>query len=303
MRQATQLSQIGEDALLSHLLSCAPPASDTLILGPGDDCAIVPRDAQWDTLLKTDAVVEGVHFSADTEPELIGRKALARAVSDIAAMGGMPEHALVTLMVHRTRTVELLAGIYRGLAALASDFGIALAGGETSSLPQDGLAISVALTGRVERGEAVLRSGGKPGDIICVSGRLGGSFESGRHLSFTPRVGLARQLRELGLRPRAMMDISDGLAADLPRLARASGCDYEIEEALLPCHPGCTPRQAMNDGEDYELLLALAPEQAALLPAHPELDLTPIGHLIPGSAHATPGGWQHFSSTAYNSQA
>ena len=289
----TTLTQLGEDAALQQLLSVLPPAAGSLLVGPGDDCAVVPRDREWDTLLKTDALVEGVHFTPDSPPELIGRKALARAVSDIAAMGGLPEHALVTLLVHPSRSVEHLRGIYRGLCALAAQFGIAIVGGETSSLPHDGLALSIALTGRVERGRAILRSGGKPGDVLCVTGKLGGSFESGRHLTFTPRVEWARQLTAGALRPHAMMDISDGLATDLPRLARASGCDYELDTAALPCHDGCTTRQALSDGEDYELLLALPPEAAAQLPHHPYL--TAIGRLIPGSAHTLSGGWQHFT--------
>lgn len=295
------LSGLGEEAVLQRLLSAfGSPAHDAgLLLGPGDDCAIARRDDVWDTLLKTDALVEGVHFTPDTPPHLIGRKALARAVSDVAAMGGLPELALVTLLVHGSRSVELPEGIYAGMAELAAEFGIALAGGETSSLPQDGLAVSVALTGRVERGQAVLRSGGRAGDVLFVSGALGGSFESGRHLSFIPRVRLARHLLAIGLRPHAMMDLSDGLAVDLPRLARASHCGFVLKEEALPRHAGCTVRQALSDGEDYELLLALSPEQAAQLPAHPELDLSPIGYLTEGDAQAMPGGWLHFSSSSY----
>ena len=295
---ATPLSQLGEEAVLSRLLKHAPAADSSLLQGPGDDCAVVRRNEEWDTLLKTDALVEGVHFSPGTEPHLIGRKALARAVSDIAAMGGLPEHALVTLMVHPSRPVEQLEGVYCGLRELAEQFGISLAGGETTALPAEGLALSVALTGRVKRGQAILRSGGQVGDVLCVSGRLGGSFESGRHLSFTPRVELAQQLLTLGLRPHAMMDLSDGLAMDLPRMARASGCAFELDAAALPCHPGCTARQAMEDGEDYELLMALPPELAARLPQHPQLALTPIGRLVAGHSRALPGGWQHFSSPA-----
>lgn len=291
----TPLNQLGEDAVLARLLSALPAAAPSLLVGPGDDCAVVQRDAHWDTLLKTDALVEGVHFTPDTPPALIGRKALARAVSDIAAMGGLPEHALITLMVHGSRAVEQLQGIYAGLGELAARFGISLAGGETSALPQQGLAISLTLTGRVERGRAILRSGGRAGDVLCVSGKLGGSFASGRHLSFTPRVELARKLAAGPLRPSAMMDLSDGLAADLPRLARACGCDFALDTHALPCHAGCTPQQALNDGEDYELLLALPPAAAQQLPQHPELDLTCIGQLTPGTAHSLSGGWQHFS--------
>ena len=299
MPEPTPLHRLGEEAVLHRLLSHLPAAHADLLLGPGDDCAIARRDAEWDTLLKTDALVEGVHFTPDTPPQLIGRKALARAVSDIAAMGGLPEHALITLMVHPARPVELLEGIYSGLAALAAEFGISLAGGETTSLPQDGLALSITLIGKVERGCAVLRSGGQPGDVLLVSGALGGSFESGRHLSFTPRVEQARALLRLGLRPHAMMDLSDGLAADLPRLAHASRCGFELHETALPCHPGCTTQQALCDGEDYELLLAMPPALAAQLP--PQLGFTAIGRLTVGAAPPVSGGWQHFSSSPHDS--
>lgn len=287
------LSQVGEDAALARLLRAFPDHGPDLLVGPGDDCAVTPRDTQWDTLLKADALVESVHFTPDTPAPLIGRKALARAVSDIAAMGGLPEHALVTMMAHPSRSLEFLESIYRGMAELARDFGISLAGGETTSLPHDGLAISVTLIGRVERGQALLRSGGIPGDILCVSGALGGSFQSGRHLTFTPRVDLARRLIEHGLRPHAMMDISDGLAADLPRMARACGCDFALHYDRLPRHAGCSIEQALSDGEDYELLIALPPEleQAAL-----DHGLSVIGALVSGSAHSMSGGWQHFSS-------
>ena len=290
------LSQLGEDAVLRRLLPHLT-GNETLLVGAGDDCAVAARNEEWDTLLKTDAVVEGVHFTRDTAPERIGRKALARAVSDIAAMGGVPEHALVTLLVHPRRGVELLEGIYRGLARLAGEFGISLAGGETTALPQDGLAISVALTGRVEHGRAVLRSTAHPGDFLYVSGKLGGSFESGRHLDFTPRVLLARALMEHGLRPSAMMDLSDGLGTDLPRLAAASRCGFEVDEASLPLHEGCTPRQGICDGEDYELLMSFPPELAERLSgAHLPTPITRIGRLTDGGGQNLPSGWQHFTA-------
>ena len=292
----TPLSQLGENTILQRLLQHLP-ANEHLLVGPGDDCAVVRGDAEWDILLKTDVVVESVHFTPDTEPERIGRKALARAVSDIAAMGGIPEHALVTLLVHRERPVELPEGIYRGMRALAELYGISLAGGETSALPFDGLVINVALTGRVERGRAVLRSGARPGDLLCVSGKLGGSFPSGRHLDFEPRVTLSRYLMERGLVPSAMMDLSDGLATDLPRLVEASCCGFEMEQNLLPLHEGCSIQQALSDGEDYELLMTFAPEiynslnQAAL-----PVPVTCIGKIVPQNRENLGCGWQHFSA-------
>lgn len=290
---STPLSQLGENAVLERLLRQLTTQAP-MLTGPGDDCAVVPRNDKWDTLLKTDVVIENVHFTPDTAPERIGHKALARAVSDIAAMGGLPEYALITLLMHPSRPIEQAEGIYRGLNALAARCGLSVAGGETSSLPYDGLVINVALTGRVEHNRAILRSGGHPGDIICVSGPLGGSFPSGHHLDFEPRLQLARQLMEQGPRPTAMMDLSDGLGSDLPRLAAASRCGYEIHPDKLPLNPGCTPQQGISDGEDYELLLTFAPRDFECLPADLRHSIFPIGTLTECATSAITPGWQHF---------
>ena len=289
----TSLSQLGENEILSRLLRQLRPSAPMLV-GPGDDCAVVTRNDEWDTLLKTDVVVEGVHFLRETEPRRIGRKALARAISDIAAMGGIPEHALITILVHSKRSVHLLEELYTGISEMAAMFGVSVAGGETSSLPYDGMVINVALIGRVERGKAILRSGGMPGDIICVSGPLGGSFPSEHHLDFIPRVELARALMNRGTLPSAMMDLSDGLAADLPRLATACRCGFELEEKSIPVNPGCNVLQALNDGEDYELLMTFSPESLHLQETLSELSLIPIGKLTKNVNNTLTGGWQHF---------
>lgn len=296
----TPLHQLGENAIIHQLLQDIA-TNEQVIVGPGDDCAVCQGDEQWDTLLKTDVVVEGVHFLRDTEPALIGRKALARAISDIAAMGGIPTHALITLLAHPDRELESIQSIYReGMNPLARQYGISLVGGETSMLPDDGLIINVALTGQVERGRAVLRSGAQEGDIICVSGSLGGSFTSGRHLDFEPRITLARHLMDLKLEPSAMMDLSDGLAMDLPRLARCSQLGYKIDTNLLPCHPHCNANDALSDGEDYELLMTFSPSRWAELQKHTlPTPVTAIGQLLQKEASAgrsqqLSGGWSHF---------
>ena len=289
----TPLHTLGENAVL-HKLLAKLHSDESLIVGPGDDCAVVARNEEWDALLKTDVVVENIHFTPDTPPQLIGRKALARAVSDIAAMGGIPEHALITLLVHPKRDVEQLEGIYEGISQLAAQFGVSIAGGETSSLPIDGLAINVALTGRVEKGRAILRSGGRPGDIICVSGPLGGSFPTQHHLLFTPRVELARELLHSDCCPTSMMDLSDGIAVDLPRLAAASQCGFILEPEQIPCNPECSISQALKDGEDYELLFTVAEEHLDDIVAK---GLFPIGKLCSDLQKNTlSGGWQHFTT-------
>ncbi len=296
----SSLSQLGENAILQELLQQLPSHPE-LILGPGDDCAVIAGTEQWDYLIKTDVIVENIHFLPDSSPALIGRKALARNISDIAAMGGIPTHALITLLVHPSRSMESLRELYHeGICPLARQYGISIAGGETSSLPQDGLIINISLVGKIERGEAVTRTGAQAGDIIAVSGRLGGSFPSERHLSFEPRLDLARFLLCKGYRPTSMMDLSDGLATDLPRLCLASGCGYDIQLDQLPCHEGCSPEAALRDGEDYELLLTFSPSTWETLATETALPtpLHAIGHITREGYSPTPQGkdWQHFNN-------
>jgi thiamine-monophosphate kinase len=297
------LSDIGEDALVTRLIAGLPCEASSVRVAAGDDCAevLAPLPGQ-SLLLKTDVLVEDVHFTRAMPPELVGHKALARAISDIGAMGGLPQHGLVTLVLPGDVEVAWLESLYAGLRRCAGAYGVSIVGGETSRGRQ--LMVNVALTGWVETGRAVLRSGGQVGDAVLVTGWLGGSFASGRHLSFEPRVHEARWLAT-NAEIHAMMDLSDGLGSDLPRLARASGCEASVEATLLPCHTGCTPEQAWSDGEDYELLLAvpmssLATLQAAWTARFPHLALSCIGQLVaPGTgslpAFARQGGWDHFA--------
>jgi thiamine-monophosphate kinase len=291
------LGDVGENALLERLLRDLP-AGAGVIAGPGDDCAIVgrPRDRVW-TLLKVDCVIEGIHFDADADPRRVGWKALCRAISDIAAMGGEPRHALITIAAPRATELRWLDGLYDGIRRAARRFGVGIVGGETARSPR-GIFINVALTGEVERARCIRRSGGRSGDLLYVTGRLGGSI-GGHHLDFIPRLAEARWLTT-HFRIRAMMDLSDGLAADLPRLAAASRCGFAIEPGLIPRRRGCTPEQAFGDGEDYELLFAIEPVTSALerqwRSAFPRVPLARIGALTPVSP-VTPYpslGFDHF---------
>lgn len=293
------VADLGEDALLARLLRRLPEGKN-VVAGPGDDCAIIgsPRAARWQ-LLKTDCVIEGVHFLAETDPRRVGWKALCRAISDIASMGGEPRHALVTVAVPRTQPVRWLEGLYAGLGRAARRHGVGIVGGETARSPGP-VFIDIALTGEVERRQCIRRSGGKPGDVLYVTGRLGGSI-AGKHLDFQPRLAEARWLsREC--RPTAMMDLSDGLASDLPRLAAASGCAFELDPAAVPRTRGCTVENALSDGEDYELLFAVPQRLATSLEVRwqktfPKLLLSPIGTLVPLSRtrnHHHPLGFDHF---------
>ena len=287
------LSDLGEDALVARLTR-GLPRNASLLLGPGDDCAVAGRrsDALW-TLLKTDCVIEGVHFTSETDFARVGWKALARNVSDIAAMGGEPQHALITVALPPGLDVAKADALYKGLRRCARKFGVSIAGGETARSPGP-VFVSVALTGCVERRRCVTRAGGKPGDVLFVTGRLGGSL-AGKHLDFTPRLHEARWLTE-HFHLHAMMDLSDGIGADLPRLARASRCGFELGE--LPLTQGCSREAALSDGEDFELLFAVAPRQAARLEAvwpFQKLPLTRVGVLTANTKHLPVHGFDHFA--------
>jgi thiamine-monophosphate kinase len=252
-------------------------------------------------LLKTDCVVEGVHYHPNEEPARVGWKALCRTLSDVAAMGGEPLHALVTIFSPEDRRVGYWRSIYRGLSNAAKRFGVGIIGGETSR--SQCAAISVAMVGRVEADRLVTRSGGRPKDILCVTGTLGGSL-AGRHLDFVPRIVEGRWLGKWRY-ARAMMDLSDGLAADLPRLAAASNCSFRVDVDAVPTARGCDSRRALSDGEDYELLIAVSPQMLERLrrswrKTFPRLQLTAIGELTePGTPPVgIPPGFDHFLPAA-----
>lgn len=301
-------------------LTAALPTNAAVVLGPGDDCAVLAGgspDQQW--LFKTDAVVEGIHFTRATSPEKIGRKALARGLSDIAAMAGTPTAALVTLALPRDFDPALVQRIYAGLTELAHAHGVAIVGGETTTNP-DRLLLSIALLGQVPRDQAIRRAGAKVGDAIFVTGTLGGSI-SGHHLDFTPRLAEARWLAE-HFRPHAMLDVSDGLAGDLRHLLNASGVGAELLKSAIPisraakeiARRGDAAKPAfvaaLTDGEDFELLFTVASQHAVpLLDAwkvrFPDVKLSCIGKIIAapgirlrdqtGVRPLTAHGYVHFS--------
>ncbi len=294
------LSDIGEDELIARLTGLMPRPVDPLA-GPGDDCAVIDLGPLSPNLLllKTDALVADVHFLPTAPARAVGWKAVARVTSDFAAMGGQPAHFLITLALPASTAVGWVEDLYRGMADCLEKHGGVLAGGETSSVPPGSAAvISIAATGTVARENLVLRSTGRVGDVLLVTGRLGGSLQ-GKHLNFTPRLAEAGWL-VAHYAPRAMMDLSDGLAKDLPRLAAASGCGFAIAQAAVPLTAGCTVAAALGDGEDFELLFAIAPEWVAGLladweVAFPLLPLTVIGRLVAAEAgQVLEGGWDHF---------
>jgi thiamine-monophosphate kinase len=241
------------------------PAGSPVVLGIGDDCAIYrPRGSADDLLFTSDLIVEGSHFVRGSHtPAELGRKALARSLSDIAAMGGEPRFCLVALCVPLWLTDQQTDRFFDGILQLAAETGTVLAGGDLSH--GERLVCDVTVCGAVPRGTALLRGGARPGDEIYVSGPLGGAAlgfatHKGkawkRHRTPEPRLALGKLLREK-LRATAAMDLSDGLSLDLRRLCLASGVAAEIVDP--PRFPGATFEQALHGGEDYELLFTIRP--------------------------------------------
>jgi len=226
----------------------------------GDDCAVLPAGKLGQSqLFASDMLVEGVHFTRKDPAERVGWKALAVNVSDVAAMGGVPTAAVVSIGLPRRITSVFVKRLYQGINRCARRFGLDVVGGDTVRAGQ--LVIDVAILGAVDRKQLVLRSGAKVGDQLLVTGRLGGAVGSGRHLTFTPRLREA-QLLVKQARLHAMMDLSDGLLIDLPRLCRASQVEAAIQVDHIPCHKGIGWERAIADGEDFELLMA-APKKEA----------------------------------------
>lgn len=282
-----------EFELIARLTRDLPTNASTRV-GPGDDCAVLDLGVpdRW-LLFKTDAVVEGVHFEKSAAPERIGHKALARCLSDIAAMAGTPSHALVTLALPPGFDLAFVQGLYAGLKALAARHGVALVGGETTTDPER-VWLSIAVLGTVLPGKCPLRSGAKPGDALFVTGELGGSL-AGRHLDFEPRLAEARWLVQ-HCPVHAMIDLSDGLAGDLRHVLEASAVGAELRAASVPisraarqaARASSTARSplaaALTDGEDYELLFTVAGRDAVPLldgwkKAFPTLRLTCLGKI------------------------
>ncbi|HXU77044.1 MAG TPA: thiamine-phosphate kinase [Methylomirabilota bacterium] len=287
---------MNEFELISRLTRSLP-TNKSVVAGPGDDCAVIDFGLPDRLLLfKTDAVVQGIHFEPGTAPDKIGHKALGRCLSDIAAMAGTPTAALVTLALPREFDPAFLDGVYGGINTLARRYEVAIVGGETTTNPER-ILISIALLGWAPRGKAVLRSGAEVGDALFVTGELGGSL-AGKHLEFEPRLAEARWLAQ-HFSVHAMIDLSDGLAGDLPHLLKASQVGAELLATSIPIsrqarlaakgesatRPALTA--ALSDGEDFELLFTVAGRDAvpvldAWRKQFPNLALTCIGRITAG---------------------
>jgi len=257
----------------------------------GDDAAVVR--IQGDAVLKTDQVIDGVHFlSRSAKPESIGHKAIARALSDIAAMGCYPVFAVAAMAVPRRSRMAHLKRVFVGMDRTARAFGVSIVGGDVSSHDAP-LAITVSLLGETRGLKAVRRSGARVGDLVLVTGPLGESIR-GKHLAFVPRVreGLVFNRR---YSVHAMIDVSDGLVVDLGHLCEESGVAAELWAERIPCVGSL--ESALYDGEDYELLLAANPEASERI-ARARLAVA-IGRIRAGSGvhlagrRLRPRGWEH----------
>lgn len=278
-------------------------------VGPGDDAAVVRCGGQ-DVVVTVDQVLDGVHFVlAEHGPKAAGRKALARNLSDIAAMAAVPIGAVVSVALPKGFARADAEAIYTGLRELGDEFACPLVGGDLSAWDSP-LAISVTVFGRPGGAGPVLRSGARAGDAVCVTGAFGGAWRSRRHLEFVPRIREARALAEQ-FELHALIDVSDGLARDLGHVCRASGLGAEIAAEAVPIHPDAADTDdplaaALGDGEDYELLAALPAAQAERLVREQPLAIpvSRIGTLVGAKtltlAHADgrreelpPTGWEH----------
>lgn len=271
------------------------PPHPLLRIGIGDDAAVLRWPTGGELVVTTDAITDEVDFLlAETDPRLVGHKALGVNLSDLAAMAAEPVGAVVSMVLPRKGArgldaKELAIELYHGMLPLAERFGVAIAGGDTNTW--DGpLAISVTAFGRVTARGPLKRSGAKPGDVVLVTGALGGSI-LGRHLQFEPRVREALLLNER-YELNAGMDVSDGLALDASRLATASGCGIALRLDMIPISPDAkrlaacdrvSPLEhALGDGEDFELLLTAPPEAAERIVRDQPLDvpMTIIGECV-----------------------
>jgi thiamine-monophosphate kinase len=270
------------------------PTNSWVVTSAGDDCAVLDSGQPGRYLLfKTDAIVQGIHFEPEADPVRVGHKALARCLSDIAAMAGRPIAALVTIALPKTFDADYIEKIYEGMSAVARKFGVAIVGGETTTNPERVL-ISISLLGDVASDRCILRSGAKAGDALFVTGELGGSIAE-KHLHFEPRLAEAHWLAE-NFPVHAMIDLSDGLAGDLRHILNASKVGAEIRAASIPVSRaaklqvrlkpnGKTPLIcALSDGEDFELLFTAPTQHAvALLDGwkkhFPQTRLTLIGKI------------------------
>ncbi|MDF1808098.1 MAG: thiamine-phosphate kinase [Phycisphaerales bacterium] len=296
---------MNESQLHTHIyarsLDLLAGGSSDVVVGPGDDAAVIRSMSGDLSLLCVDQLVEGRHFESTTDIDLIARKAIARSVSDIAAMGGTPSWSLAAGVL--PKDYAYANELFDALSRWAKHWGCPLIGGDIAAHCDEShpLTLSVTVGGTMEMGtNPVLRSGARPGDRLYISGSVGNSFASEHHLRFDPQIETGHWAASSNA--HAMMDVSDGVGRDSDRIAKASNVRIEIQAADLPMSNECTDwKQAVAEGEDYELLIALDPKTS--FDDAPVQLLGPIGivracteHEKPGSRVIDPGGNVHDGS-------
>ena len=278
-RSADSVSSLGEEKLIAAIRRWLGSASPRAPFGIGDDCAVLPP-GRGRQLITVDPVIFGRHFDASIPPRAIGAKLLKRNLSDLAAMGGRPTAAVLALTLDARTRLAWLEQFYRGLAACARHYRVPIVGGDVAQADHV-VAASLTLLGETTGKRVLTRTGARNGDALYVTGRLGGSIRSGHHFKFHPRLAEGAWLAATPA-VRAMMDVSDGLAKDLHALT-PRGTQPVIDPHLLPLRAGSDLRAGLTDGEDYELVFAVAAhaDHAAFMRAwrkkFPRTLLSPIG--------------------------
>lgn len=341
MENRTEIKDLGEFGLIDRITKNFVNKNDTTKVGIGDDAAVIDGGTDY-LLLSTDMLVEGVHFDLSYMPiQHLGYKSIAINVSDIAAMNGTPQQVVVNLGLSNRFSVEAVEKLYEGMEAACKDYNVDLVGGDTTSSPS-GLIISVSITGRVERDKVVLRSKVEKGDIICATGDLGGAYiglqvlerekqvflanpnmqpdlkkypyVTERQLKPMARMDIINELADMNVKPKAMIDISDGLASELFHLAKQSDVGFFIYEDKLPIDKQTYDTAVefnldpitcvMNGGEDYELLFSISQDDFEKLKNHRDIHF--IGYatekekginLVTKNQNIVPikaQGWDHF---------
>ncbi len=270
------LTEIGEFGLIKRFKKSIKLDS-SVIKGSGDDCAVIKFNKDNYLLFTCDMIVEGVDFIPRDSAYLIGRKAVAISISDIAACAGLPRYCLVSLGLPKNYSLEFIDKLFKGMSDLAREYKINIVGGDLSKAKY--LTIDVSMLGMVEKKRLVLRSGAKKGDIIFVTGSLGGSIR-GKHLKFIPRIKEARFLVK-NFQVNAMMDISDGLVQDIGHILEESQVGAIVYEDLIPLSKETRNLdEALHMGEDFELIFTLSCKEAKKLIAKKINDFKPIGEIV-----------------------
>lgn len=338
----SEIAQLGEFGLIDRIASQFEVRNKSTQKAIGDDAAVIDTGTEEVLLVSTDMLLEGVHFNLSYVPlKHLGYKAVAVNVSDIAAMNGRPEQITIGLGLSNRFSLEAVDELYAGIKAACESYGVDLVGGDTST-SHAGLVLSITVLGKANRSQVAYRNGARPNDIICVTGDLGSAYLGlqvlererevflanpdmqpdleryeylvGRQLKPEARMDVIHELRDLGVKPTAMIDISDGLASELLHISRQSNVGIRLFEDKVPIDSVAFETAvefnmdpitcALNGGEDYELLFTISPHDYEKLKNHPDIHF--IGHthdkpaqnlMVTKQENVVPlqaQGWNHF---------